>query len=636
MRKCFYLILFLFTTHVIVSIGQPVSYIVKPLAFNSRIYNEFSPVFYKDGIVFCSDLRDNSLVGYNDDQNRLFKIFYVIKKGNSGWTYPKILAREVTSSFNDGPVTFNENGNIMYYTRNNNIENTMRNIADTTNKLGIYSAELIDGKWMNIKPFKYNNPLYSFVTPSLSPDGKRIYFASDMPGGKGRMDIYYCEMRDSSWGKPVNMGPLINTQKNESFPFASKYGKLYFASDGLKGLGGKDLFYTQQINGVWIEPVHLDSAINSLADDFGIVLDSTLEKGYFSSNRLKTDDIFSFSSAPVEFTNCDSMKENNYCFTFYDEHQRLSDTVPVVYQWDFGNGIIRIGPEVKHCFPGPGQYLVKLSIKDELTGNELADQVEYQVNLENFKQAYINSSNVGIADKSISFEGIITDLKGINITDLFWDFGDGFKPGGTSMINSFKKKGEYTIRLGLLGEKDTMGIIPRACVMKKIKIYDKYQEFNLKDVKQDPEKIGKTETAIAGDKTLQIRSYLMDDLSVRQKGKIEETLNKSEIISVAVSQEGIRPESLKLFDGIIKLLIDNSDIRLELALYSDKNEIPAGKMLLAEEWARELSFYFKNKGTDMSSFHSKGFVTSNQIFTPSKPENKSFNGEIELIFMNNK
>ena len=96
----------------------------------------------------------------------------------------------------------------------------------------------------------------------------------------------------------------------------------YFASDGHKGFGGKDLFYTQEINGEWIAPVHLDSAINSTADDFGIVIDSTFENGYFSTNRRKTDDIFSFSSAPVEFADCDSIKENNYCFTFYDEkHQ---------------------------------------------------------------------------------------------------------------------------------------------------------------------------------------------------------------------------------------------------------------------------------------------------------------------------
>jgi len=448
--------------------AQSELYIVKPTPFSSRIYNEFSPVFYKGGIVFCSDQNDNSLVSYKGEQNRLFKIFFVTKKGSSGWTHPKILAKEITTAFNDGPATFNENGNIIYYSRNNSIENALRNISDTSNKLGIYSAELINGIWTNIKPFTYNNPLYSFCTPALTPDGERIYFSSDMPGGYGGMDLYYCDRRNSDWDKPVNLGPVINTPKNESFPFACRFGKLFFASDGHKGFGGKDLFYTQEINKEWITPVHLDSAINSTADDFGIVIDSTFENGYFSTNRQKTDDIFSFSLAPLEFTNCDTIKENKYCFTFYDEKQRLIDTVSAIYQWDFGDGIMHLGKEVKYCFPGPGKYSVKLTIIDELTHDTIAKQVEYKTELENINQANINSDKVGIVDNSISFKGVLTDLKGFRITDYFWNFGDGFKPGGPIISNTFKMKGEYMVKLGLLAEKDSLGVIPKICVMKKI------------------------------------------------------------------------------------------------------------------------------------------------------------------------
>ena len=441
-----------------------------PARFSSRTCDEFSPVFYKGGIVFCSNERNNSLVGYKDEQNRLFKIFFVTKRGSNGWNHPKILAKEITTAFNDGPATFNEKGNIIYYTRNNSIENVLRNISDTSNKLGIYSAELIDGIWTNIKPFDYNNPHYSLCTPALTPDGDRIYFSSDMPGGNGGMDLYYCERHNNSWDKPVNLGPLINTNKNESFPFACKYGKLFFASDGLKGFGGKDLFYTQQINGDWIVPVHLDSAINSPADDFGILVDSTLENGYFSTNRLKTDDIFSFSSAPVEFTSCDTAKENKYCFTFYDEKQQLLDTVKAIYQWTFGDGIIHIGKEVQHCFPGPGKYSVSLTIIDGLTGDTIAKRVEYKAELENINQPYISSDKVGMVDKSMSFKGVTSDLKGIRITDFFWDFGDGFKQGGQSISHAFQKKGEYAVKLGLLSERDSLGVAGKKCVIKKIKI----------------------------------------------------------------------------------------------------------------------------------------------------------------------
>ncbi len=470
MRKYFYILLIITLFSKAELYSQSQQFIVKLVPFSSRTYDEFSPVFYKGGIVFCSNQSDNSLVSYNDGQNRLFKIFYVTKKDSTGWKYPKILAKEITTDFNDGPVTFNDSGNIIYYSRNNSIENSMRNISDTSNKLGIFSAELINGIWTNIKPFTYNNPLYSFCTPALTPDGERIYFSSDMPGGSGGMDLYYCDKHNNDWDQPVNLGPVINTPENESFPFACKYGKLFFASDGHKGFGGKDLFYTQEINGEWINPVHLDSAINSSADDFGLVTDSTFENGYFSSNRRNTDDIFSFSSAPIEFTTCDTIKENNYCFTFYDEKQRLIDTVPVIYQWDFGEGIVRIGKEVKHCFAGPGKYSVKLTIIDELTSDTIAKQVEYKAELENIKQAYINSDKIGIVDKSISFMGVTSDLKGFRITDYFWNFGNGFKPGGQFINNTFKKQGEYMVKLGLFAEKDSLGVIPKICVMKKIKI----------------------------------------------------------------------------------------------------------------------------------------------------------------------
>jgi hypothetical protein len=470
MRNCFYSILLITLLLKAELYAQPVRFIVKAAPFSSRLYDEFSPVFYQGGIVFCSNQSDNSLVRFNDDQNRLFKIFSVTKKGNTGWMPPKILAKEITTGFNDGPVTFNENGNIIYYSRNTSIENSLRNISDTSNKLGIFSAELINGNWTNIKPFVFNNPMYSFCTPALTPDGKRIYFSSDMPGGNGGMDLYYCDRGNNDWDPPVNLGPVINTSKNESFPFAYKFGKLYFASDGLEGYGGKDLFYTQEINGEWIVPVHLDSAINSTADDFGIVVDSTLENGFFSTNRRKTDDIFIFSSSPVEFTDCDTIKENNFCFTFYDERYQTIDTILATYQWDFGDGITRIGKEVKHCFPGPGSYLVKLSIVDDLTGDFIAKQVEYKVELANIEQAYINSSDVGIVDNSISFEGITTDLRGIRITDYYWNIGDGFKPGGPLFNATFTKKGEYTVKLGLIGERDSPGGIHKICVMKKIKI----------------------------------------------------------------------------------------------------------------------------------------------------------------------
>jgi hypothetical protein len=467
-----YILLLIFWFVQSVISAQQHRYIVKPVSFSSRIDDEFSPVFYKDGIVFCSNLSDNSLISFNDEKSRLYKIFYVRKNGAAGWNNPKLLAKEITTEFNDGPVTFDDSMNIMFYSRNNSIRSSMKNISDSSNKLGIYSAESLNGTWSDIKPFPWNNNLYSYGTPSLTSDGSRLFFSSDMPGGQGMMDLYYSDKVDGKWNKPVNLGPLINTSQNESFPYVSKFGRLYFASDGLKGLGGKDIFYTLEINGEWITPVHLDSAVNSPFDDFGIVTDSTSENGFFSSNRRKTDDIFSFSisSPPVEFSDCMFVKKNVFCFTFYDEKHESLDTVAVTYLWDFGSGIIKTGKEVKHCFPGPGKYSVKLTITDDLTGDTITRPVNYNVELSNIEQAIIKSDSSGMPGRKMFFEALTSDMPGFRFTDYLWDFGDGFIQGSPDMNKSFKKSGEYLVRLGLLSEPDSIGGIQKKCYMKKIKI----------------------------------------------------------------------------------------------------------------------------------------------------------------------
>jgi len=633
MRKHFYIIFFTTLLTNVVLQGQSQGFIVKPTPFSSSTFDEFSPVFYEGGIVFCSNQSNNSLVSYQDEQSRLFKICLVTKKDSTEWKYPKLFSKELTSDFNDGPVTFSKNGNFIYYSRNNSIKNLLRNISDTSNKLGIYSAEFINGIWTNIKPFTHNNQSNNFCTPSLDPDGSRIYFSSDMPGGSGGMDLYYCDWRNDDWDQPVNLGPVVNTQKNESFPFAGRYGRLYFASDGHNGLGGKDLFYTREINGDWIAPVHLDSAINSPADDFGLVADSTFKYGYFSTNRRKSDDIFSFSSPPVEFASCDTIKEDNYCFTFFDELHSQIDTIPVIYRWDFGNGIVRTGPEVSHCFPGPGEYSVMLTIIDELTGNVIADKVTYKAELENIKQPYINSYNVSIVDKPVFFDGQKINLIDFRVTDYLWNFGDGFNPGAPFMSKTFKNEGEYTVRLGLLGEEDTLGLIPKKCVMKKIRIYDNLQELTLKGRGEESEVLRVTEPVGEQSKAIPVKIYLTDDLPQNQNAGIKEVLNKSGLSTLKFDQYGVTSSSYQLLDNIAGILKENPDTRLEIAIHATEDRAPGDKLMLSEKWAQELSRYFKTRKIGMESVRCKGFSTAHPVLKPSVSDNITIDGIIELIFM---
>lgn len=612
--------------------AQSGRYTVEKAPFSTRTNDEFSPVFYNDGIVFCSNRPDNALVSYKNDQKRLYSIFYVTRKDSMVWRQPDLLAREITTDYNDGPATFDKNGNTIYYTRNNSVENLLKNVSDTLNKLGIYSAELVNGIWTGIKPFRYNNPLYSLCTPSITPDGKRIYFASDMPGGYGGMDLYYCDRINNDWNQPVNMGPVINTPKNESFPFASNYAKLFFASDGHKGFGGKDLYYTQEINGKWISPVHLDSSINSPADDFGIVTDSTLNSGYFSTNRRHTDDIFSFCTAPEEFLKCDTLKENNYCFTFYDEQHQLIDTIPVIYQWDFGDGKKHVGKEVKHCFPGAGEYSVMLTILDKLTGKAIAEKVKYKVELKNIEQAYINSADVGIVENPVAFDGLKTNIQNFRITDYLWNFGDGFHHGGPNMSQTFKKKGEYTIQLGLLGEKDNLGIIPKTCIMKKIRIYNNYQVLLPEGEKAEDEAKEENVTVVNLTKAVPAGIYFMDDLSERQKSKIKEGIKGYILLSIKFDKNKIVPVSFPVLDIVAGILKENPDIRLKILVHGVEDEKP-DNLTMAEQRAQELAFYFRDKGIGKNVIHCTGLDSSQPVFKQPESGNNTIGDIIEFIFM---
>jgi len=477
--SCKTFILFLLVTCLInhSSWGQPESYSVRLAPFSSNKYDEFSPVYYKFGIVFCSNRKNDVFITYSTPKKKELLNMYYVKLVNDSINLEslEILSKELMTNFNDGPATFNTLGNVIYYSRNNEVDDKMRDVFDTKNKLGIYSAELMNGIWTNIKPFKYNSLNYSLTTPSLAPDGKRLYFASDMPGGFGEADLYYCEWNNNDWDEPVNLGQKINTTGNEAYPFASKSGELYFSSDGHKGLGKKDIFFSREVEGEWITPIHLDSPINSKEDDFGLVTDLNLEEGYFSSRRKKTDDIFSFKTEIHQFYDCDSLQENHYCFLFYDEGFPDVDTLPLRYEWDFGDGEKVIGLEAEHCFPGPGKYSVQLNIVDNKTGNTFFTQSSYDFELEDIEQPFINSPDASIVGNKIEFDGLKTNLPYFEIIDYIWDFGDGSKAKGPIIDHIFEKKGEYTVQLGLLGKKDSLGLIPKTCVYKKMNILEDYQ-----------------------------------------------------------------------------------------------------------------------------------------------------------------
>jgi outer membrane protein OmpA-like peptidoglycan-associated protein len=211
----------------------------------------------------------------------------------------KELSKSINSKYHEGPVTFFKDGNKMIFTRNNHANGNTAKSKDGTVKLKLYIADGINGDWKNIKELPFNSNEYSTGHPSLSKDDKMLYFISDMAGGLGGTDIYVTKYEGGSWSTPINLGPSVNTKGNEMFPYIDDKGGLYFSSDGHPGLGELDVFYVKLLDGVIAKkPVNLGAPINSNKDDFGLITDGERKNGFFSSNRRNggsDDDIYRFT-----------------------------------------------------------------------------------------------------------------------------------------------------------------------------------------------------------------------------------------------------------------------------------------------------------------------------------------------------
>lgn len=485
MKRVFAL-LFFATLSFSVLTGQSDTYTVKKAAFSSDKYDEFSPAFFNGGIVFSSN-RIYGLSNRSNSQNKgLFKIYYVDTTLAGSKEVPRLFSKSLTSLVNDGPVTFNSTRDTIYFSRNQNISGKLSELSSPRNKLGIFSAVLINGEWTKVRDMRINNEWYNVTSPCLSSDGKRLYFASDKPGGMGGTDIYYCEWKNDYWNDPVNLGPVINTPGNESYPYVNPSGELFFSSDGHPGMGGKDIFYTRFADTAWLPPVHLDAPLNSQFDDFGIVTDSTMSEGFFSSRRDGAIHIYKFNTVFHQLFYCNPQRTNQYCFKFTDDSKIPIDEYLLQYVWSFGDGTKANGQVVEHCFPGPGKYQVRLDVIEKKTGKQFFSKTSYLVDLKDIEQPIIKSPGSVMVNESISFNGLNSYFPGYKVLSFSWIFGDGEQSMGDIVNHTYRKKGNYDVQLGLLLRNSKTKLIYQYCSSKSVVVFDDLQakkSFDSKPVK---------------------------------------------------------------------------------------------------------------------------------------------------------
>lgn len=264
--------------------------------------NAFSVTEYQDGIVFVADKEVFSGRKTYPWTGQSYLGIYEMKKSDDGtWMDPQVMKGDINGRFHEGPATFTEDGKTVFFTRSNYYKRKMELNENRVNNLKIFKASLVEDKWQNLEEFPYNSDDYSVGHPTLSSDGKSMFFISDMEGGFGGTDIYVTELVEGKWSEPVNLGETVNTAGNEMFPYLDDDGALYFSSDAHNSMGGLDVFITFNNGERWAKPENLNYPINSNKDDFGFSLSADDKSGFVSSSRSDKDKIYEFNKHKPKF-----------------------------------------------------------------------------------------------------------------------------------------------------------------------------------------------------------------------------------------------------------------------------------------------------------------------------------------------
>lgn len=458
--------------------GQTEKFFVEKTTFSSDKFDEFSPSWFKNGLVFCSNRKNNPFLDYSDSRNRgMIKMFYVDTVPGIEWTKYTVFANEIQTRLNNGPVTFNSSEDTMYYSRNRIVEGDIKKLSVYRNKLGLFSSVYNGQEWTRVREFRFNSEWYNITSPCLSPDGRRLYFASDRPDGYGGADIYLCRMRNGYWEEPVNLGPLVNTSGNESYPFINEVGELFFSSDGHPGSGGKDIFVTKEKRtNEWFPPVRLDDPINSEYDDFGIITDNLMTEGYFSSSRDNTLDIYKFKTLRQQIWFNEPHKDNQYCFILSDTGSIHIDTLSLQYEWIFEDNSKKYGATIDNCFPGSGNFKVVLNIVDRESGDLFFYKSTYDIEIVNYDQPFITSEDLAITNQVLDFDGVKSYCPGYLIEDYFWDMGDGTITHGERVSHVFYASGEYNVKLELTLKSISTGKYLKRAISKNVQVFNNERE----------------------------------------------------------------------------------------------------------------------------------------------------------------
>ncbi len=531
----------------------------------------------------------------------------------------KVIKSGVKSKFHDGPSAYNPTTGYLYFTRNNYLDGKKGVDENKVVRLKLYRGKLEGNKFTNIEELSINDNSFSTAHPSISKDGKRLYFSSDRPGGFGGMDLYYVNLdKDGNpQGAPVNLGNKVNTSQNDLFPFFNgQENLLFFSSEGHFGLGGLDVYVAKLDktgNAKSIE--NLGAPINSPYDDFSFINSEDQTKGYVSSNRQGgkgSDDVYGFSQHVV-IRNGAILKGNvkdlitdanlkDAVIYLTDKKGNVLDSLKADEKGEFELSLREVDADFDLVAKNDGYVTGKQNIKFDAAKDEYKEDLKLMPVLDYYFAG------------SVLEKGKATPIEGVKIT----------------ILDNNKNKSEFAkVQSNNTGafKSETLPYAYNENINYQFKLEkDGYvtKEVTLKEV-------------LAKKAEINVNEVLSIDMTKIEVGKTD--LN--DVVDIApiyfdLNKSDIRPDAAKELDKIVKIMKDNPGMVIELGSHTDSRGSAASNISLSDRRAKSSAQYIISQGIAKDRITGKGYGKSRLKISDAEIAKASTNEEKEALHQKNR
>lgn len=561
------------------------NFTIKNLEAINSPQSDFGPSYITKTELGFASARANS--GFSIKQfawdNSSFLDIYTCNLDTSKQTASDVekIEKQFKSVYHDGPISYSPDGKTMLLTRNNYLSKKLTKSADNKVKIQLYYAVKLGDKWSDLIPAPFNDSNYNCGQAIFSPDGKTVYFVSDMPGTYGATDIWQASFSNNTFGKPSNLGQEVNTEGREMFPFVDKDNLLLFSSDGYVGLGGLDIHMAQLSGGYPSYVGNVGYPLNTNADDFGLIYDSETLKGYFSSNRVGgagSDDIYSVKMS-------ESLRKKIAIHGFvYDARNNKSLPSSKMFLYDAKNNLLDSTTTDNtgeyHFDVSPNQNILIVSANKESYYPQVND-----VDLEDPKKP-VNL----LLSPTYSFVCNVTDMKTGEVIE-------GVK---ITSFNNDKAIKTYTT--------DANGKIGDPILEKK---YGSKVDYKLKFEKEGYITNVQEASFILKDNTLVNVGNVMNT----QLQKLEKGVDLGKVVNIKpiyfdLGKSNIRPDAAIELDKIIAVMNEYPTMVIELGSHTDCRGTVASNLKLSDLRAKSSAKYIQSKITNPSRIYGKGYGES--------------------------